>query len=122
MDTTLLFEQLGISLLLGLLVGLQREHAASGTAGMRTFPLITVSGTVSAIVAGEFGGWVVAAALLGVVAVLSLANLVKLRQEEPDFGSTTNVAMLLMFLVGEITTTLGTLPKEAMPRRSFAGL
>ena len=31
----LAFQQLGIAVLLGLLVGLRREHAASGVAGMR---------------------------------------------------------------------------------------
>ena len=45
------FEQLGISALLGLLVGLQREHAATGVAGMRTFTLITMLGTLSALIA-----------------------------------------------------------------------
>ena len=39
-----MFQQLGLALLLGLLVGLQREHAAAGMAGMRTFPLITRPG------------------------------------------------------------------------------
>ena len=65
-----MFQQLGLSLLLGLLVGLQREHAAAGTAGMRTFPLISVLGTVSALLAARDGGWIVAAGLLGIVAVL----------------------------------------------------
>ena len=64
-----MFQQLGISLLLGLLVGLQREHAARARAGMRTFPLISVLGTVSALLAAQFGGWIVAAGLLGIVAV-----------------------------------------------------
>ena len=49
-----MFQQLGIAVLLGLLVGLQREHAASGMAGMRTFPLITVLGSVSALLADHF--------------------------------------------------------------------
>ena len=42
------FQQLGLAVLLGLLVGLQRERAAA-IAGMRTFPLATVLGTVSAL-------------------------------------------------------------------------
>jgi len=54
-ETPMIFGQLGIALLLGLLVGLQREYAASGMAGMRTFPLITVLGTVSALL-GVFLG------------------------------------------------------------------
>ena len=69
-----MFQQLGLSLLLGLLVGLQREHAAAGTAGMRTFPLISVLGTVSALLAAQYGGWIVAAGLLGIVALMLIAH------------------------------------------------
>jgi len=68
--TSVVFQQLGISLLLGLLVGLQRQHTTLGMPGMRTFPLITVFGSVSALLALEFGGWIIAAGLLGIVAVL----------------------------------------------------
>jgi hypothetical protein len=46
MDIPSLFQQLGIALGLGLPVGLQRESAASPLAGVRTFPLVTVLGTV----------------------------------------------------------------------------
>ena len=99
-STPELFQQLGISLLLGLLVGMQREHAASGMAGMRTFPLITVLGTVSAMLAIPLGGWVVAAGMLGIVAVLAVAHLLKIKQGDPTAGTTTDVAMLLMFAVG----------------------
>ena len=34
--TPVLFQKLAISLVLGLLVGLQRQHVGSGTAGLRT--------------------------------------------------------------------------------------
>ena len=57
--SVVVFQQLGISLLLGLLVGLQRQHAASGMPGMRTFPLITVFGTVSALLAVPMAGGLV---------------------------------------------------------------
>jgi len=97
---SIIFQQLGISVLLGLLVGLQREHAASGIAGMRTFPLITVLGTLSALLAEYLGMWVVPAAMLGVVAVIMAGHLLQLRQAEPHAGTTTDVAMLVMFAVG----------------------
>jgi uncharacterized membrane protein (DUF4010 family) len=95
-----IFQQLGISVLLGLLVGLQREHAASGIAGMRTFPLITVLGTLSALLAEYLGVWIVPAALLGVVAVIMAGHLLQLCQAEPHTGTTTDMAMLVMFAVG----------------------
>ena len=97
---TFVFEQLGISVLLGLLVGVQREHAASGIAGMRTFPLVTVLGTLSALMADDLGVWIVPAALLGVVAVIMAGHLLQLRQTELHSGTTTDMAMLVMFAVG----------------------
>lgn len=94
-----MFQQLGIAVLLGLLVGLQREHAASGIAGMRTFPLITVLGSLSAMLAAHYGdSWILAAALLGVVAVTVLGHLFRRQSDQP--GTTTDVALLLMFAVG----------------------
>jgi uncharacterized membrane protein (DUF4010 family) len=105
-STSLIFQQLGISFLLGLLVGLQREHTTLGMPGMRTFPLITVFGTVGALLGLEFGGWVVAAGLLGIAALLAFPALVRIRQPEPDPGTTTAVAVLLMYGVGALLVVL----------------
>lgn len=98
----ILFEQLAISLSLGALVGLQRERSDSVIAGLRTFPLITVLGTIAAALDQAAGahGWVMAAALLGIVLVLTATNLHRLREPEADFGMTTEVAILVMFVVG----------------------
>jgi hypothetical protein len=63
MDIPSLFQQLGIALGLGLLVGLQRESAASPLAGVRTFPLVTVLGTVCGLLSQAFGGWILAAGI-----------------------------------------------------------
>lgn len=97
-----LLQNLGISLVLGLLVGLQREHSADGRPGVRTFPLITVLGTVSAILAAEFGGWVMLGSMIGIVAVLTFQRIVQLRKTEPDPGVTTEFAVLVMFCVGAL--------------------
>ena len=94
------FQQLGIALLLGLLVGLQREHAASGIAGMRTFPLITVFGCLSAMLAVHFQEtWIMAAGLGGVIAVAVVGHLSR-PLPDPHPGTTTDFAMLLMYAVG----------------------
>ena len=79
-----------------------REHAAAGAAGLRTFPLISVLGTVSALLAAQFGGWIVAAGLLGIVAVLVTGHLNRPAGTEAGRGTTTDVAMLLMFAVGAL--------------------
>ncbi|MFD2514463.1 MgtC/SapB family protein [Pontibacter locisalis] len=95
-----LFQILAISLGLGLLVGLQRQHEKSELAGIRTFPLITLFGTLSALLANEFGGWVIAAALLSMAGLVVMGNVMK--SKEPPFspGLTTEAAALLMFTVG----------------------
>lgn len=99
-----LFQQLGLSVLLGLLVGLQREHVASKLGGLRTFPLITVLGTLCGLLAESLGGWIVAAGLLGVVALVAIGNAAKMRADAPGPGLTTEAAMLLMFTVGAFLT------------------
>ncbi len=102
MVTSTAFQELGLSLLLGLLVGLQRERTAAGMPGMRTFPMITVFGTVCAMLGDRYGGWVVAAGLLAVLVTLTFPSLARLRRSEPDPGITTDVAALLMFAVGAL--------------------
>ena len=64
-DMQRIFYLLGVALGLGLLVGLQRERSsAARLAGFRTFPVITILGTVCAMLAQQFGGWVLAAGFL----------------------------------------------------------
>jgi uncharacterized membrane protein (DUF4010 family) len=92
-------QRLGIALGLGFLVGLQRERTGSRIGGIRTFPLTTVLGAVAGLLALRFGGWIVAAGLLSMAAVLYIGNQANL-QSEPDPGLTTEVAMLLMFGIG----------------------
>lgn len=102
----LMFQQLGLAVLLGLLVGLQRERSEPNAPGVRTFALITVLGTVSAWVGLQLGGWVVMAGLLGVLGVTALPKLLRLRDAEPDPGITTDVAALLMYVVGALLVVL----------------
>ncbi len=104
MDSYELFKQLGLSLLLGLLVGLQREHVATRLAGVRTFPLITVLGTVAALLAKAFGGWVLAAGFIGVLASLLWFERAGNVQPDYDPNTTTRVAALLMYGVGALLT------------------
>ncbi len=100
MELTSLFQQLGIALGLGLLVGLQRERVASRLAGVRTFPLITILGTVCALLAQTFGGWIIALGLVALAGLIVVGKLATLKEGPPDPGLTTEVAMLLMFSVG----------------------
>jgi uncharacterized membrane protein (DUF4010 family) len=100
MATLPIFEDLGISLLLGLLVGLQRQNVQSPLGGIRTFPLVTVFGTVCALLAAAYGGWVVGIGLVGVVATAVAGKITNPDRGDDHTGLTTAVAMPLMYAVG----------------------
>ena len=100
MDSAATFQQLGIALGLGLLIGLQRERAESRLAGLRTFPLIAILGTVTATLAQSFGGWVMAAGFVMLAGLIFVGKMSEMHASEVDPGLTTEIAMLLMFAVG----------------------
>ncbi|MFW5904658.1 MAG: MgtC/SapB family protein [bacterium] len=95
-----LLGRLGIAAGLGLLVGLQRERAESPIAGLRTFAVTAVLGGFCALLALTFGGWVLAAGVVAVGAFVVMGNLIKLRAGIQDPGLTTEVAILLTFVLG----------------------
>lgn len=96
------FYRLGLALGLGLLVGLEREYAAKPLAGIRTFPLITLGGAVTALAANEFGGWVVAAGIVALAALLLVGSIAGTQKAEHDPGVTTEAAAMLMFVIGVV--------------------
>ena len=124
----MLFAQLGLSLLLGLLVGLQRERSKGRIGiGMRTFPLVTIFGTICGQVASHQGGMVIFSGLICLTFILIVPSLVELffsretARDQKDgspgnlpenardlvkanpareFGITTEVSALVMFGVG----------------------
>lgn len=107
---------LGISLGLGALVGLQRQQAESRIAGIRTFPLITVLGTISGLVAlaiPTVGAALVVVSMLGVITASGLGNYLRARpwsqpaatgdkekKSGAGAGITTEMAILVMYVVG----------------------
>ncbi len=104
-------QALGIALLLGLLVGLQREWDKHPLAGIRTFTLITLFGAISAVLARDFGGWIIAASMLAVAGLLMTGNwMAENGDEDSSSGQTTEIAALLMFAVGALATTGHTIP------------
>ncbi len=99
MDLTVL-QNLAIALGLGLLIGLQREWVDSRLAGIRTFPIIAILGVLTGHLASTYGPWLLPTGLLAVAALIVMGNVAKLRSGAPDPGLTTEITILMMYVLG----------------------
>ena len=89
------------SLALGLLLGLQRERTPSAKAGLRTFALVALFGTVSGLIAAAAdSAWIIAAGLVLVGLMIIAAYRHEDERPEADSGTTTMIAVLLCFGLG----------------------
>lgn len=104
MSQTDLFFRFGTALVIGILIGLERERAFDKPdrelyAGVRTFALIGLLGCVAALIADEFSSpWLMIAVLLILGTFLAIAYAVRAREE--DVGLTTGVSAVVTVLVG----------------------
>lgn len=89
------------SLAIGLLIGMERERTPSAKAGLRTFALAALLGTLCAMLAEASGAsWLVAVGLIAVAAAIVAAYA---RQPDPnDPGTTTVVALLVCYALGAL--------------------
>src|SRR5262245_49916359 len=94
------FAQLAISLLLGFLIGLQRQRTEATLGGIRTYSLIAAFGTVSGWLTQEYGAWVLGGGLVALAALLVVSNVLAAREGHRDAGQTSEVAALLLYGVG----------------------
>ena len=87
------------SLGIGLLIGLERERNPTSRAGLRTFGLVAVLGTVCALIAERTGSpWIIAVGLLLVGGMMIAAY--HSHPDEGDPGTTSVIAILLCFSYG----------------------
>ena len=93
-------QDLGLALLLGLLVGMQRELKEARIAGFRTFALVTMFGTVSAYLAADYSPWMILIGAIGVMVIIVVGNWQKVSSGVHNIGMTTEVSLLLMYGVG----------------------
>ena len=100
-----ILQQLAVSFGLGLLLGLERERREASIAGIRTFPFISLFGTVCAQIGQVFGGWIVAAGLLALAGNVIFANFVRMKAGDADPGMTTEIAVLLLYVLGVVIVT-----------------
>ncbi|HEY5762348.1 MAG TPA: MgtC/SapB family protein [Rhodocyclaceae bacterium] len=88
-----------LSLGIGLLMGLERERNPAARAGLRTFGLVALFGTVAALLGEKTGSpWMLAVGLL-LVGVMTISAYVT-HPDPQDPGTTTVVAVLLCFVYG----------------------
>lgn len=88
------------SLAIGLLIGLERERRRSAKAGLRTFALVALLGTLSGLLADQAdSGWILAAGLLAVGAMI-IAAYINQPDDAGDPGTTSVVAILVCYCLG----------------------
>ena len=88
------------SLAIGLLIGLERERNPSARAGLRTFALVAMFGTLSALLSSKLDTpWLLIAGLLAVAGMIIAAYHNK-PVEADDPGTTTVIALLLCYGLG----------------------
>lgn len=96
-----IYLQLFLSLGLGFLVGLQREWADTALAGVRTFSLVCLTGTIAAVISETTGYWFMG---LCFIALMGLSMLKSFQQQklhpEKEKSLVTEVSLLAVFLVG----------------------
>ncbi len=101
-----LFYRIGLALAIGFVIGFERgwhildegrEHRAAGT---RTFALVGLLGGIAAQLSIAFSETVLVVAFIGVLALTVAGYWAEVRLSDADRGLTTEVAMLLTFVLG----------------------
>lgn len=129
MDTYEPFLSLGLALAAGFLIGQEREYSApergegreSFLGGSRTYPLVSLAGAASVLVARQFGPWLMLLALAALGALLVVSYAGDVRQGR-SHGLTSEVALLLSFLLGALALTQGVLEPTRVKVLVVAGL
>lgn len=114
-----------VGLGIGLLIGIERERrkgegASRAAAGVRTFVVVALSGAITAL----FESPVLIAVGFGIVGLLAAASYLRSSQRDP--GLTTEIALVVTFLVGalahrapQLAAGLGTLIALLLASRQF---
>lgn len=88
------------SLAIGLLIGLERERNPSAKAGLRTFALVAVFGTLCALLATRLGTPLLLLGGLITVAAMIISAYFNNPTQENDPGTTTVIALVLSYCLG----------------------
>ena len=104
-----LFYRFGAALAIGLLIGLEREHAAARAqekifAGVRTFPLLSLAGCMALLLSENLGSplpFGIITALVGILVAVTYA----ISARQGQIGMTTEIAAVVAYLLGALCYT-----------------
>lgn len=87
------------SLAIGLLIGLERERIPGSRAGLRTFALVALFGTLAAMLSEKASPWLLLGGLL-IVGLMMIAAYYRIKEDSTDPGTTTITAALVCYGLG----------------------
>ncbi|MBX3615694.1 MgtC/SapB family protein [Nitrosomonas sp.] len=87
------------SLAIGLLIGLERERSPGSRAGLRTFALVALFGTLAAMLSEKVMPWMLLGGLL-IVGLMMIATYYRIKDDSSDPGTTTIAAALVCYGLG----------------------
>jgi len=87
------------SLAIGLLIGLERERSPGSRAGLRTFALVALFGTLAAMLSEKATPWLLLGGLL-IVGLMTIAAYFRAKDDSVDPGTTTVAAILVCYGLG----------------------
>ncbi|AFZ53585.1 MgtC/SapB family protein [Cyanobacterium aponinum] len=102
-----IISRLTIALTLGLIIGIERGWSNRespeelGSDGLRNFGLVGLLGGITALLAEEWGWGILGVTFLG-FAILVSTSYVLTAQKSQDYGTTTEFALLITFLLGAL--------------------
>lgn len=106
MDITIA-TQLAIALALGIIIGLERgwatrtEPKEQGSGGVRNFGLVGLLGGLAALLADKWGMGILAVIFLGFSLLVATSYVLTAIQTQ-DYGTTTELALLITFVLGAL--------------------
>jgi uncharacterized membrane protein (DUF4010 family) len=103
-DLFVLLQKLGVALLIGLLIGLEREHSRPKEekifAGVRTIPLISMLGFIAGLVTSFTTYWIYFIIFGGFAALITVAHIFSAKSGK--LGGTSEIALYIVFLLGTL--------------------
>jgi uncharacterized membrane protein (DUF4010 family) len=104
-SAAVVLERLLVAILIGILIGLDRERAEVRKArqifaGVRTFPLVALAGAIPVLLVQDVGPLLVAVSLLAIAAIAVVSYIRS--SATGDVGATTEVAAVATFLLGAL--------------------